>query len=145
PNGSSCAWAKNVCRVVTTAPTSVTNMTGFFTMCRGSSFLKLSPIAGNIISGSNSDRLRALSFSYSSDGGAIFDSLMVVVMIISQLKPAEVFLRNESRLQRRSATRDQMPSTTPNGQAPWRNPYNEASTQAAANPRTKTGARCSNA
>jgi hypothetical protein len=39
--------------VVTAAPTSVTNITGFFHMCTGLSFLKLSTIAGMTIAGSN--------------------------------------------------------------------------------------------
>ena len=38
--------------VVTAAPTSVTNITGFFTMWRGLSFLNESPIAGTTIAGS---------------------------------------------------------------------------------------------
>ena len=50
---------KNRSRVVSAAPTSVTNITGFFTMWTGLSFLKLSPIAGMTISGSNNGRALA--------------------------------------------------------------------------------------
>ena len=41
--------------VVTTAPTSTTNMTGFFNCTRGSSFLKLSTPAVRMMSGSKID------------------------------------------------------------------------------------------
>jgi hypothetical protein len=41
--------------VVRIAPTMVTNMTGFFTIRRGSSFLNASPIAGPTIFESNND------------------------------------------------------------------------------------------
>ena len=39
-------WAVKIPTVVSTAPTMVTNMTGFLTIRRGSSFLKASPTAG---------------------------------------------------------------------------------------------------
>ena len=39
-------WAVKIPTVVSTAPTMVTNMTGFLIIRRGSSFLKASPIAG---------------------------------------------------------------------------------------------------
>ncbi len=43
-------------RIVTRMhPTSTTNMTGFFAMVRGFSFLKLSPMAGRMIAGSQSE------------------------------------------------------------------------------------------
>ena len=58
-NDSPMRVGKNRSTVVTAAPTSVTNITGFFPMWTGLSFLKLSTIAGMTISGSNSDRLRA--------------------------------------------------------------------------------------
>ena len=42
----------NMRTVVTTAPTSVTNITGFLSIVTGLSFLKDSPMAGTIIAGS---------------------------------------------------------------------------------------------
>ena len=56
------AVAKNRSSVVTAAPTSVTNITGFFTMWTGLSLRKLSKIAGTTISRSN--RGRALADIY---------------------------------------------------------------------------------
>src|SRR5579863_9329009 len=47
---------KNRSTVVSAAPTSVTNITGFFHMLNGLSFLKLSTTAGIAISGSNNGR-----------------------------------------------------------------------------------------
>ena len=55
-------WATNRSSVVTRAPTSVTNMTGFLTMWTGLSFLKLSPMAGQTMAGSNSGRALADMF-----------------------------------------------------------------------------------
>src|SRR5664279_2255537 len=48
--------ARKISQVVTTAPISVTNMTGFFTMWRGSSLAKLARMAGKRISGSKTER-----------------------------------------------------------------------------------------
>ena len=54
---------KNRSSVVTAAPTSVTNITGFFHMWTGLSFRKLSKIAGTTISRSNKGRaLVAITF-----------------------------------------------------------------------------------
>src|SRR5262249_34293652 len=47
--------------------------------------------------------------------------------------------------QRRTATPAQIASTTPNGQAPWRKPYIEATPQAPANARTYQGLLSSSA
>ena len=49
------AWAVKIPTVVSTAPTIVTNMTGFLIIRRGSSFLKASPIAGPAIFQSKSE------------------------------------------------------------------------------------------
>ena len=45
--------------VVTRAPTSVTNITGFLIMVTGLSFLKASPMAGTMIFGSKMERVDA--------------------------------------------------------------------------------------
>src|SRR6266850_1970188 len=82
---SPCALAKNNSTVVTRAPTSVTNMTGFLIMWRGLSFLKLSQTAGTMISGSNRERWRA--FSDGSYAGCGRDGVIVLVMNSFQRSP----------------------------------------------------------
>src|ERR1700680_78982 len=60
-----------------------------------------------------------------------------------KLRCALRYLSVVTRHQRRTATTDQTASTSPNGQAPCRNPYTDPSTQDPANPNTNQRLRFS--
>src|SRR5262245_52972410 len=57
------ACAVNMATVVRTAPTMVTNITGFFTINRGSSFLNAFPIAGPTMFQSSDEGALCVTFS----------------------------------------------------------------------------------
>ena len=66
PMGWCIARSLKTSRVVMAAPTSTTNMTGFFIMSRGFSLKNESPMARLTIGGSNKGRARTAFFEMSS-------------------------------------------------------------------------------